>query len=295
MKSYLGIDLGGSKIEYGILSSKGFRLLGREKTPQTQKDIIEKLVHLISSFEGESIGLGLAGLVNQEQGKVLFSPNLPFKNFNLGREIFKLSGKKILLENDVNCFVLAEYHSRRKKPAYLIGLTLGTGIGGGIISGGKLYRGKGTAGEIGHICLLAEGPECHCGGRGCLEALSSGWALEREGKKVAGRQIRVEEMAEKARKGEEKYLQIFKKMGYYLGIGLANIVNLFSPDEIVIGGSLIKCKELFWSEMLDSLDRQSFPFLNPPLKLIPKISRVKRLNGMVAKGAALLAKEKDND
>lgn len=289
MKEYLGIDLGGSKIEHGILTPEGFKLSGKEKTPKSKKEILIKLASLISNFNGNKIGLGLAGLVSKDKEEVLFSPNLPFKKFKLRFELSKLTNKEVIIENDVNCFTLAQYFLMRKKPVNLIGITLGTGIGGGIILNGKLYRGKGTAGEIGHTCILASGPRCHCGGKGCLEALASGWALEIKGREVAGRKIKVEEMAERARKGDSRYLQIFKEMGYYLGLGLANLVNLLSPDEIVLGGSLILSKDLYWEEMLNCLKNQSFPTL--PLNV--RVSPAPRLEGAVALGASLVARESD--
>lgn len=287
MSQYLGIDLGGSKIEHGVLTFKGFKFLGRTETPKTINEITEKLVDLISNFSGNKVGIGVAGLVDKNRGKILFSPNLPFKNYDLKTKLSNRTGKEIVLENDVNCFTLAQYQKMKKKPSSLIGITLGTGIGGGIVLNGKIYRGKGLAGEVGHMRILVDGPVCHCGGKGCLEALASGWALEREGKRIITREIKAEEMAEKARQGEKEFVKIFQKMGYYLGVGLANLTNLFSPEEIVIGGSLIKSKDLFWKEMLASFKSQSFPKLPSSVK----ISSARNTVGAVAYGAALLAKE----
>ncbi len=287
MSQYLGIDLGGSKIEYGLLTSKGFRLLGQIKTPKTAKEITKKIASLLSDFNRVKVGIGIAGLVDKSKEEILFCPNLPFKNYNLKKKLFRLIGKEIVLENDVNCFAIAQYQKMKKKPSSLIGITLGTGIGGGIVLNGKIYRGNGIAGEFGHMCISLKGPKCHCGGKGCLEALASGWALEREGRKVSGRKITAKEMAEKARQGEKKFIEIFRKMGHHLGIGLANLTNLFSPEIIVIGGSLINSKDLFWEEMLTTLKNQSFP----ELPILVKIFPAKKVAGAVAYGASLIAKE----
>ncbi len=290
MKSYLGIDLGGSKIEYGVLKGGEFEFLGRVETPKKQEEILLMLSKIIAAFKGDRVGLGVAGLVDKKREKVLFSPNLPLNTFHLKAELLRLTNRTVVIENDVNCFVLAEYLYSKPEVKNLVGLTLGTGIGGGLILEGKLYRGEGMAGEAGHMVVLADGPECHCGGKGCLEALASGWALAGEGQKVAGREIKVEEMAEKARQGELPYIQIFKKMGYYLGIGVSNLVNLLSPEEVVIGGSLLKATDLFWGEFLSSLKNQSFPAL--PWSV--KIRQAERLEGEVAFGAALAAKGEKN-
>lgn len=301
---YLGIDLGGTKIEYGVLEipgkgpiTKPFQLLEKRETPKTQKEIIGVLLEIITTSDIENVGLAVAGLVGKKNSekrypkKVIFSPNLPFKNFPLEEKIESYTGKKITIENDANCFALAQYFIEKpKKHELLVGITLGTGIGGGIINRDGIFEGSGTAGEIGHMCIMPDGPSCHCGGKGCLEALASGWALEREGEKIAGEKISAEEMARRARKGKKKYLQIFKEMGYYLGIGLANIKNIISPDIIVIGGSLINAKDLFWKEMKNSLKVHSFPGL--PLKL--KVKAARENQALVALGAALTAIFADN-
>ncbi len=287
MSQCLGIDLGGSKIEYGVLTPRGFKYLGRTETPKKAKEIVNKLVSLLSSFSQVKVGIGVAGLVDKDKGEILFSPNLPFKNYNLQAKLSSFTKKEIVLENDVNCFAIAQYQRMKKKPSSLIGITLGTGIGGGIVLNGKIYRGSGIAGEVGHMCVSVVGPACHCGAKGCLEALASGWALEREGEKVIGKKIKAEEMAEKAHRGEIKFIQIFQEMGQYLGIGLANLNNLFSPEEIVIGGSLVNSKDLFWNEMLSALKKQSFP----EISLSVKISSARNITGTVAYGAALIAEE----
>lgn len=249
MKS-IGIDVGGTKILALLLEDDKIVKEVRRATPSRREELLDLLKSLIRELSGGdsiAVALCIAGLV--KNGFVHLSPHLPLSGFHLGKELSQ-EFPRILVENDVNAFVYAETKEGAAKGAKnVLGVTLGTGIGGGIVVEGKVYRGLSYAGEFGHMTIMPEGPICRCGSKGCWEALSSGWALEREVRERLGLEISVEEMARRARNGEGDFLSLFEEMGFYLGIGLSNLINIFNPQIVVIGGGLLKVKDLYWKKM----------------------------------------------
>ncbi len=288
MKS-VGIDVGGTKT-FALLLEKGKIVKEIKKvTPSQREELILLLKGLIQEMSNKNsipIGVCIAGLV--KEGFVHFSPHLPLNDFPLKEELSR-EFPKVLVENDVTAFVYAEFKKGAAKGAKsVLGVTFGTGIGGGIIIEGKVYKGVSFAGEFGHMTIAVDGPICQCGSRGCWEALSSGWALKREAKERLGVELSVREMAERARKGEKSFIFLFEEMGFYFGVGLANLVNIFNPEAVVIGGGLLEARDLYWEKMILSMKEYALSPSQESVKILPSL-----LGGKAsALGIALLAQER---
>jgi glucokinase len=264
----LGIDLGGTKILTSVVNPGG-EMLSRDHgvTPAARGP--EAVIQAIEAsaeraLEGASIGMervsaigiGAPGLSDAEAGILFTSPNLPgWKDVPLRDMIQQRLKKKAFLTNDGNAAALGEYYfGAAKGISHFIYVTISTGIGGGIVADGKVLQGsKGMAGEIGHMTIADRGPLCHCGNWGCWEALASGTALAKEARKqvqkgadttilnLAGGkidQVTALTVQAAAEKGDPLANQLILKTAYYFGVGLANLVNIFNPEMIVIGGGL---------------------------------------------------------
>jgi glucokinase len=262
----IGIDAGASKTA-GLVLDRGnithrARVPTDASSPQgVEKGLLEVCSRLLekASREGtdiEAIGLGIAGFIDYKRGVVIEAPNHPLRNYP-AREVLETRFElPVCVENDANAWALAEaLMGAGKGLRYLVHLTLGTGIGGGMVMDGSIYRGAlGTAAEPGHMVILENGPPCNCGGRGCLESLVSGMAIYR----------RVEEMAAAGRKspvtdefladpeafdaadvcrhadaGDEMARSILNDAGAHLGTGIASLVNLLNPDAVTLSGGLL--------------------------------------------------------
>ena len=264
----MGIDLGGSKILTAIVDPRGGILSSDESvTPATKEReaIIQSIVDSahrvlkqarVTISEVCAIGVGAAGISNPEAGVLFSSPNLPgLRNVLLGDIMQERLGRKTFLINDADAAALGEfYFGVAKGVDDFIYVTLSTGIGGGIVIDGKIHTGAiGAAGEVGHMTIDDNGPICNCGNRGCWETLASGTALTREAKKRIEQGVRTSilEYAEgdiekvtpqaihnAAQQGDSLAKELIARTGYYVGVGLANLINIFNPELIVIGGGL---------------------------------------------------------
>jgi glucokinase len=264
----LGIDLGGTKILTSVINPQG-EMLSRDHsvTPAAKGPggVIQAILASAErALEGASIGMdrvsavgvGAPGLAGAEAGILYTSPNLPgWEDVPLRDIIQEKLKKKAFLINDGNAAALGEYYfGAAQGISHFIYVTISTGIGGGIIADGKILHGsRGLAGEIGHMTIADEGPPCHCGNGGCWEALSSGTALAKAAQKriEAGADTEILSLAEgkidkvtaqtvqtAAETGDPLANQLILKTAYYFGVGLANLVNIFNPEMIVIGGGL---------------------------------------------------------
>lgn len=257
----LSFDIGGTKIASGIVSGD-FKVSEFKKinTPSNKEDFFEVINKQIKEcsqkYKLDKIGIGCAGLV-EKSGKIINSPNLPFLNgldlnqyLNIKPVPLAPKGKWHLFDfsNDVQCFTLAEaICGAGKKYNSIIGLTIGTGIGGGIVLNKQIFKGsQNFAGEFGHITIDLNYPEqCKCGNYGCLEQFVSGKAIERYYEEFSGEKKSAKEIEDLSYEGNKNALQAIEKMANYLSIGLANIVHSINPDAIIIGGSVGKTKTLF--------------------------------------------------
>ena len=264
----LGVDLGGSKILTAVVKPRGEMLSSDESTtPATESHevVIQSIIDSAHSAlrqagctisEISAVGMGAPGISNPEAGILFTSPNLPgWRNVLLRDIIQNKLDKKTFLINDANAAALGEmYFGSAQGVHNFIYVTLSTGIGGGIVIDGKIYTGAiGTAGEVGHMTIDDNGPLCNCGNKGCWEALASGTALAREAKHRIKEGAKtsilkyVEGDPEKvtapiihnaAEQGDKLAKDLIARTGYYVGVGLANLINIFNPELIVIGGGL---------------------------------------------------------
>jgi glucokinase len=265
-----GVDMGGTSIRALIVDGQD-QVLALSKTPTRPSQspsaliaevasCVEKLIETTGRRRDEvrAVSIGTAGSIDPERGIVHNSPNLGWKDVPLGKELKGLLRLPVFVENDVNVGLLGEHALGAGKGADdVFGIFVGTGIGGGIICGGRLYTGSsGSAGEIGHTVLLVNGPLCGCGHHGCAEALASRTAMERDvrGAIECGRKSVVLEIMEKrgktrmtssviqaALKKDDKVMrEVVERAAYYLGILAANVINLLDPERVVIGGGIVE-------------------------------------------------------
>jgi glucokinase len=290
-KYYLGVDIGATKISAGLI--KGEKIIKKIKVATEVKkgtnqilENIKQAIKEVYSPKVKGIGIGIAGQINPEAGLVVSSPNLPkdFKNVNL-RDIIQQDFKKpIRVENDANCFALGEaIYGAGKGYKNVIGLTLGTGIGGGIIIDQKIYHGQNSlAGEIGHTTIIQGGLTCSCGQKGHLEAYASGNAMVKLYQQITGQEKDTFFIAKQARAKEKAALKVFKTMNQALAIGLANTINIFNPDIIVLGGSLVKLKLLTNPAIELARKKVVFPALDTTKIVTSKLKDEASLLGTVA-------------
>jgi glucokinase len=273
----LGIDLGGTKILAGVVDLESGKVLGsaRKKTHAERgaKAIAERLnevaqealdaAKLPAHAALSGIGVGAAGQLDHKNGVVLASPNLPFENFPLAEQLQSQFHLPMTLANDVEAAAYGElYHGAGKGCPLFVCVFVGTGIGGGIVQDGKLFRGaSGTAGELGHMTVAAGGRLCGCGSRGCLEAYASRTAMTHAiaGEIKRGRHsvvkaeletgtgvLRSGHFAEAIEAKDELVLQVVQEAADYLAYGLASIINFYNPEKIILGGGVIEAMDLIF-------------------------------------------------
>lgn len=273
----IGVDAGGTKISAGLVA--GNRMIKKIKIPTEQgrgrNQVIKNILKAISIVsqgikkkEIEMIGIGLAGPVDSRNGILKVAPNIKgLQNLPIKKIIEKTLDIKTIVENDAKCVALAE--SRQFRCKNLIALTLGTGVGGGIIIDGKIYHGSGYAGELGHIVIDYKGYKCTCGNNGCLEEYCSGRGVERLAKKYFGKAIHPLEVQRRAEKGNKKAIRVYNEFGAYLGIGLADYVNIFNPEIIVIGGGIGRAWRLFLPSAIKEMKKRAFEVSSSSVKVVP--------------------------
>ncbi|QIN82200.1 ROK family protein [Rubrobacter tropicus] len=262
----IGVDVGGTKIAAAVVSPEG-EILNEVRYP-TQAVPPNRLVGTIAGaitevkdgFEVGGVCLAVPGLIMASINTVIFSPNLhEIENIRLDEEIGGRTGVRVTVENDANAAAWGEFrYGAGKDVDHQIFITLGTGVGGGVITHGVLLRGaQGAGGELGHVTLDPDGPVCGCGNHGCLEALASGTAIRRRAREVANdypgsalgrlaveRQVLGEDVTELAREGDEASIRVLKETGRWLGIGVAGFVNVFNPEVVAVGGGASRAGDL---------------------------------------------------
>ena len=265
---FAGVDLGGTKILAGVFDSS-LNCLGRAKvstkSDRGHEEVIERIARCVRDAVDEcdldlkqvqAVGIGAPGTIDAGAGRVIFAPNLQWEDVPLKKILEKELGLPVFVENDANAAILGIYETELSaKPRYVIGIFLGTGIGGGIILDGKLFSGfTGTAGEIGHMVLEVGGPKCNCGNQGCFEALASRTAIFRKlteavasGKKTILtdslgpdlKDLRSGDLRKAIKKGDKLVETIIEEAAEYTGIAVANLINLLNPQVVVLGGGVI--------------------------------------------------------
>lgn len=264
----IGVDLGGTKMLVGVLDGTEVLWESREtSTGQSEDELVELVVREVGEARearpnATAVGLGIPATIDHDRGVAVSAVNLPLEDLPIRDLVSERVGLPVFVDNDATVAALAEflYGAAKGKPNIVM-LTVGTGIGGGLILGGEVYRGATGAGaELGHTVIQADGPPCqgNCPNHGCVEALASGTALGREGQAAAesapdsalGRMLATEEtidgkaVTEAAIDGDETAIGVFELIGSRLGVACSSFANIFQPDAIVVGGGVIAAGEL---------------------------------------------------
>ena len=258
MRSAIGIDIGGTKVAALRVAEDG-DVLDRRERPTPADDVaatvetVSELAAELAAAGGEAIGVGAAGMVDFAAGVLRYAPNLAWREIPLRDLLSERTGLPCVVDNDANVAAWGEYRfGAARGYRHVLAVTVGTGIGGGIVADGELLRGAhGFAAEIGHIIVEPDGPPCGCGNRGCWEQVASGRALgrlaraevEREpaGRIAAlagGAQASGRHVSEAAREGDPAAAAIFATVGRRLGEGIAGLVNILDPEVVIVGGGV---------------------------------------------------------
>src|SRR5579872_4129231 len=266
----IGVDIGGTNLLAGAVDAqlgvhhRARRCVAARELPALLDTITDAVAEVRDALGGEveAVGLGIPCLIDDERGLAASSVHLPIAGLAFAEVMAERIGLPAFVDNDANLALLAEHrHGAARGERVALMLTLGTGVGGAIMIGGELYRGaQGAAGEMGHMVVLPDGPDCGpgCPGRGCLEALVSGSALAREARAAArrepssalgralagGRDVAGPLVSELAHDGDPVARGVLTALGEWLGIGLTSLVNILNPDVVVIGGGVIGAGEL---------------------------------------------------
>ena len=291
--AFAGIDLGGTQIRVAVADDRGrIRTVIRELTEAAggKQHVIDRLVAAVAqalerdgtrSGQVQALGIGMPGPLDPAAGLVIHPVNLPgFRNVPLNRIMTKATGIPTFIHHDAHLAALGEYrHGAARGAHHLIYVTVSTGIGAGILLKGELYSGAhGIAGEVGHIVVQRDGPRCICGNDGCLEAIASGTGIGRAAREAAPRtpdsalhgleNPTGEDVTRAARAGDRLAIEILENAGAYLGIGLGTLINLFNPDLIVLGGSVLKSGRPLLAPMRDSLRASSWSSARKGLRIV---------------------------
>jgi glucokinase len=306
----IGVDLGGTKMLLGVLdaSSKVLWESREASTGQTEDELVELLIREVEAARAkcpgvEAIGLGIPATVRHDEGVAVSAVNLPLENLPVRQLVTDRVGLPVFVDNDANVAALAEHlYGAAKGADHAVMLTIGTGIGGGLILGGEVYRGATGAGaELGHTVIEIDGPACqgNCPGHGCVETLASGTALGREGRAAAEREkastlaqmladgetIDGKAVTEAALGGDAAAKGVFDLVGSRLGVALTSFANIFEPEVFVIGGGVIAAGDLLLEPARRELERRALP----PMKRIPVVAAELGADaGMI--GAAAMAR-----
>jgi glucokinase len=314
----VGVDLGGTKILSGVfdhsLECVGTAKLSTKSTRGVDK-VIERIARCAQDAVDEAdltfkqiagVGIGAPGAVDFDAGTVIFAPNLDgWKEINLKKELEKILGVPVFVENDCNISTLGVYVSELKsKPRSMVGVFVGTGIGGGLIVDGELYSGAGhTAGEVGHMVIDVNGPKCGCGNKGCFEALASRTAIFqqikagiKDGQKTLLTEMLGEDLSDlrsgdlrKAiRRGDKFVDRIIEGASEYIGIATANLINVLNPEVFVLGGGVIEALE---DEMMSVIVETAKDYAMPGTLKGVEIVASKLGDNAGITGAAVLARK----
>jgi glucokinase len=299
----VGIDLGGTNIAAGAMPTDGTREIAMRMAPTRADEgaaaVVERIARMVEEVMAHSIaetgaersdflgvGIGSPGPLDRVRGVVIVTPNLGWRDFPLRDEVSSRVNLPASLDNDANCATLGEWWCGAAKGGRnVVGLTIGTGIGGGLILDGKLYHGASdAAGEIGHTTIDSTGRRCKCGNYGCLEAYASGPAIAnraREAMEVDGSSILTElvdgdmsrvtaqTVFEAAKRGDAIALEVVRDTAHFLGVGLSTLINVFNPDTVVIAGGVTQAGDLLFDPLRAEIRRRAFKPAVEACRVVP--------------------------
>jgi glucokinase len=283
----IGIDLGGTKMLLGVLDGDAEPVWeSRERSAgEGEDELVELLVREVEEARAErpgvaAIGMGIPATIDHEKGLAVSAVNLPIADLPIRDLVVERTGLPTFVDNDANVAALAEHlYGAARGTQNAVMLTIGTGIGGGLILGGEIYRGSiGAGAELGHMAIQMDGPGCqgNCPNRGCVEAFASGTALGREGLAAAesnpdsalgellaaGKEIDGKAVTVAAQAGDETSIEVFDLVGSRLGVALASFANIFEPETIVIGGGVIAAGDLLLAPARRELEARALRPMN---------------------------------
>lgn len=312
----IGVDLGGTKIATAVVDNQG-GVRAEEVIPTRAEEGTEAVLRRIKESvrrvctaagirpeETRGLGLGSPGPLDLARGLVIFTPNLGWRGVPLRAEMEDAFRIPVVLENDARAAAWGEYrYGAGQGTRSMIYVTLGTGIGGGLVLEGRLYHGgHGNAGEVGHTTVLPHGPRCRCGNRGCWEALASGTAIARRAQEriqegessmlatdpgLAG--ITAVEVARAAREGDRLAREVLEEAFSYIGLGVANLVNIFDPERVVLGGGLTAIGDPLFAAVRRTIAERVLPGPGREVAVVP--AALGKRAGVI--GAALLLFEEN--
>ncbi|MEV6268339.1 ROK family glucokinase [Kribbella sp. NPDC051936] len=277
----IGIDVGGTKIAAGLVDETGAIIARTQRdTPADSTDataaaICDAAAELIAAHAVEAVGIGAAGFVSSDRSTVLFAPNLAWRDEPLGARVAAELNIPVVVENDANAAAWGEFaFGAAKDVEHMVCITVGTGIGGGVVVDGELLRGaNGVAAELGHMRVVPGGHRCGCGSRGCLEQYASGKALVREGRAQAesGSLAAVQMLSvcgiadpaeltgpmitDAAMQGDPCAVELLEDLGRWLGEGVASLATIFDPTLVVVGGGVSAAKDLIMKSAVQAFER----------------------------------------
>lgn len=279
MELVVGVDLGGTETKIGLVDKHG-EILDKATIPtlvsRGRHDVVMRIADSINSLLEKNavkdkvlaIGIGSPGSIDRDSGTVLFSPNFPdWRDFPLASLMKENTGLETFVENDANAFVLGEWaFGKYKGSRHMVGLTLGTGVGSGVISHGQLITGhNGFAAELGHIIVEPNGPLCGCGSHGCLEAIASATAIVRFAHEYRKRfpdsvifsseNIEAKTVIDAAKNGDELGNIIFNRVVDALARGIGNFIHIFNPEVVIIGGGVSKAGNFLLKNLKKQVNR----------------------------------------
>jgi glucokinase len=294
-----GIDLGGTNTKIGLFKNERKfidQVILATRQQKTKEELIDKITdnidalikkHLKDKSQVKAIGIGVAGPVDFKKGFIHELVNVPgWKEVPLKKILTKKTGIETFLDNDVNLVTLGEQkYGAGKGAKNMICITLGTGVGGGLIIDGKLYRGSNyTAGEIGHIPINVEGPKCNCGGIACLERYVGNKYIVQQAKDLLEKKqdSKILELAEgdlsnitpkllhqAASSGDKLAISIWTQTGVYIGVALAGLVNVLNPERIVIGGGVAKAGDILFNSIKETVNKRAMKTASESVKMLP--------------------------
>jgi glucokinase len=299
----VGIDLGGTNIGAGAMPTDGTREIAMRMVPTRAEEgsaaVVGRIVRMIedvieqtraetgaerSDFLG--VGIGSPGPLDRERGVVIVSPNLGWRDFPLRDEVGSRVNLPASLDNDANCATLGEWWCGAARGGRnVVGLTIGTGIGGGLIFDGKLYHGSSdAAGEIGHTTIDPTGRRCRCGNYGCLEAYASGPAIAERAREVLDvdgdsilhdlvngdvSRITAATVFEASKRGDRVALEVVRDTAHFLGVGISNLINILNPDIVVVAGGVTQAGDLLFDPLRAEVRRRAFKSSVDACKIVP--------------------------
>jgi glucokinase len=309
----IGVDVGGTKIAAAVVSPEGsilneVRYPTQAVPPNRLLDTIARaILEAKGGFEVGGACVAVPGLILASVNTVVFAPNLQeIENIRLDEALGGRTGLLVTVENDANAAAWGEFRFGTGKDVdHQVFITLGTGVGGGVITHGVLLRGaQGAGGELGHVTIDPTGPLCSCGNHGCLEALASGTAIRRRAREVANekprsalgrlaieREVLGEDVTRLAKESDEAALQVLQETGVWLGIGLAGFVNIFNPEVVAVGGGASRAGELILGPAREEVHLRA---RSPSRDLVEiKVASLGPASGVL--GAAALARAEDGE